>query len=311
MSQRLKGIRQVVIWGYPKDSHTHSYIHEGYYRAFISMGYATYWFNNNDAIRNFDFSDTLFVTSGDVESKLIPIRKDCLYITHNCPGELFSDVRDRVVNTQVLTKDVPNLIGINKINSYTFFDGYTLYQPWATNLLPDEIQLEVVKRPTELVVNYVGTVDNKGYSNVFSVLNGFAEGCKEDGIRVLVYGGYTPGGSSGNILNVPGFINNDRHIELIKKSVYAPQICGDFQLDIGYIPCRIFKNISYGHHGITNSKYVNEFFDGQLIYDEDGYSLYKKAKVALPHADTLNLIKLVRDKHTYLNRIDAILEFFK
>lgn len=304
--------RQIVIWGYPKNSHTHSYIHEAYYKAFQRLGYTTYWLNNNSDTSNFDFSETLFLTSGDVESAGIPIRKDCWYITHNCPWEKFKEVRSRLVNTQVLTKNVPLLKTVEKINEYTYIEDITVYQPWATNLLPEEIDATAVIKPESKEINYVGTVADMGYSNVGNCLRRFSEGCAEDGIKVVVYGGYTPGSFSGsNISSVPGFVDDAEHLRLLKRSAYAPQFCGDFQLDIGYIPCRIFKNISYGHHGLTNSPYVNDLFDGQLIFDSDGYNLYTKARSSISNTATEKLMKLIRDKHTFINRVETILKFFK
>jgi hypothetical protein len=308
----MESVKQVIIWGYSKDTHTHSYIHEAYYRAFQRLGYTTYWFNNNSDITNFNFSNTLFLTSGDVESEKVPIRSDCLYITHNCPWEKFKEVKDRIVNTQVLTKDVPNIRGVVKVNDYTFIEDITLYQPWATNLLPEEIDTSVVIKPSSKEVNYVGTVADTGYSNVGEHLRRFSDGCAEDGIKVFIYGGYTPGNfSAANINSIQGFVSDQEHIRLLKSSAYAPQFCGDFQLKIGYIPCRIFKNISYGHQGLTNSSYVNDIFDGQLIFDIDGYNLYVKARNSISSTNTEKLMKLVKDKHTFINRVNSILKLFK
>jgi len=311
MNHLLKVIKRVVIWGYPKDTHTHSYIHEAFYRAFCYLGYETFWFNNSTNVSNFDFSNTLFLTSGDVESEKIPVRKDCLYILHNVPGKNFGDIRDNIVVIQVFGKRIPAIKNIVKINAYTYIEDKTIYLPWATNLLPHEIDVNIIIRKDSKEVNYVGTVADSGYSNVQVPLNKFSIGCAEDSIKVFVYGGYTPGGKAFNIENRPGFVSNERHINLIRSSAYAPQFCGDFQLDIGYLPCRIFKNISYGHHGLTNSSFVNDMFNGELIYDEDGYTLYTKARSQLPSNKTRSLIQLVRDKHTFVNRIETILEFFK
>ena len=39
---------KIVIWGYPLYSHTHSYIHAAFYKAFTHLGYETYWFHDGD-----------------------------------------------------------------------------------------------------------------------------------------------------------------------------------------------------------------------------------------------------------------------
>ena len=43
-------IKKVVIWGHKLYSHTHSFIHSGFFKAFKHLGYDTYWFDNNDNI---------------------------------------------------------------------------------------------------------------------------------------------------------------------------------------------------------------------------------------------------------------------
>jgi hypothetical protein len=310
-SGQLIKVKKVVIWGYPKDTHTHSYIHEAFYKAFSYLGYDTYWFNNKTDVSNFDFSNTLFLTSGDDECLKIPIRKDGLYILHNCPKDIFCTVLDRVVNIQVLTDPVYALEGTQKINEYTIVAGTAIYQPWATDLLPCEIDLGWANIERKNTVNYVGSVLDGGYNDVRSQLIGFSEGCRKDGIEVHAYGGYTPGADIGYLKRHSNFVTNERHIELIKESIYAPQLCSSSQNKMGYIPCRIFKNISYGHVGLTNSKAVNRVFNEALIYDEDTYALYYKAKEKVSPKKAVELMKIVKDKHTYINRINNILELFK
>ena len=97
----------------------------------------------------------------------------------------------------------------------------------------------------------------------------------------------------------------------------APAITGFWQQDVGYIPCRIFKNISYGCIGITNSKYVADIIKGNCIYDKDSRELYKKTKEFLQQPNDIIKKSLrmqmenVKSYHTYLNRVDDILKVFE
>ena len=59
---RLFPVKQVVIWGYPLHSHTHSYIHNGFFRAFKHLGYKTLWLTDADDTRAIDFKDKFEVT---------------------------------------------------------------------------------------------------------------------------------------------------------------------------------------------------------------------------------------------------------
>ena len=111
----------------------------------------------------------------------------------------------------------------------------------------------------------------------------------------------------------------------VQKSLIAPDIRGSAnrrvvneKVDtgsnhklIGYIPCRIFKNISYGQLGITNSKAVRDLFDGNVIYSDNEEELLE---LSLPHIKNINLIKnqmdYVKENHTYINRVNSILKVY-
>ena len=103
-----------------------------------------------------DFTNSLFITEHLV-CKNIPIRYDCKYILHNSfvdPGKAYykknagtwEDIRFKdiatkgnVINMQVYRpKFVQNK---TKMEDYVYYDisTYTLYFPWATDLLPHEI----------------------------------------------------------------------------------------------------------------------------------------------------------------------------
>ncbi len=306
----LSGIKKVIVWGYPKDTHTHSYIHQSFFKTFKYLGYETYWFNNKTDVSNFDFSDTLFLTSGEEESKLVPIRKDCLYILHNCPDKVFGTVRDRTVFIQVLTEPVREIKELTKINEYTFVGENIIYQPWATDLLPHEINLDWADLKRKNIVNYVGSVLDGGYNDVRAELINFSEGCKKDGIEVHAYGGYTPNTDIGFLKRHSNFVSDEKHMQLIMESIYAPQLNSVQQIQMGYVPCRIFKNISYGHFGVTNSKSVNRVFNDRLICNGDTYKLYFEAKEKITSKGIKELMKIVIEDHTYLNRIKNILELF-
>jgi hypothetical protein len=54
---------KIIIWGYPLYSHTHSYIHDAFYKAFKYLNYETYWFDDNNYPKDFDWNDCLFWTA--------------------------------------------------------------------------------------------------------------------------------------------------------------------------------------------------------------------------------------------------------
>jgi len=82
-----KKFKRVVIWGHkPITKHTHSYIHGAFCKSFKHLGYDTHWLDVSDNIEGIDFSNTLFLTEGQVDSG-IPLIKDSYYVLHNTPSQ--------------------------------------------------------------------------------------------------------------------------------------------------------------------------------------------------------------------------------
>lgn len=109
-------------------------------------------------------------------------------------------------------------------------------------------------------------------------------------------------------------MDENQHQRLITSAYLAPAIVGEWQKKVGYIPCRIFKNISYGQLGVTNSRHVYELFDHKIVYNPDTYQLFFDAKKRLETItldEIYELMDLVKTKHTYVNRIQTILDYLK
>lgn len=298
-------IRRVVLWGHKLHTHTHSYIHYGFEKAFRHLGYSTLWYDNDDDVSSIDFSNSLFITEGSV-SKNIPIRNDCYYIAHNCDNKFGVLPKNRVLTLQVFTTDVYKYeTKIAEKYPLCHYMSDCLFAPWATDLLPHEINenIESVKnnlfvpKTSKMVSNFVG------YH--ISIWDEFRNECAKFGITLNSYGGY-----SGKNLE------SDINKKLIQDSIIAPALQSEWQVKYGYIPCRLFKNISYGKMGMTNSKIVSELFDNKIIYYQNINTLIRKGlefenKPVDEKINTLvPLMELIRDNHTYLNRIDAIFWMF-
>ncbi len=312
---------KVVLWGYKLHSHTNSYIHYAYHRAFKFLGYKTYWFDNDDNVANFDFSNTLFITDGGADSK-IPINKTSFYILLNCGSDKYHSLRlnNHAISMQVYThgcktKDTEKLDNC----IYCNVRQKIIYIPWATDLLPHEIeeQKKYVKLPKQKkYAAFLGTISNGGgiFSNLEEILS-FKKACEENNISLHASGIYSSGISieHGLVFDQSVGNNSKDHIAFIGNAYVAPALQGKWQCEEGYIPCRIFKNISYGALGITNSQTVWELFDKKIVYNKDSYQLFYDAQKKL-ETITLNEIyeqmDIVKEKHTYINRINTLLTFF-
>jgi hypothetical protein len=262
------------------------------------MGYDTYWFDNNDDVSNFDFANSIFFTEGQVDGK-IPLRKDCQYIVHWCDNAKYSDynsVRLWVFN---------NKLKGTKLNNHTYIDGRDIYQPWATDLLPSEIIPNTL--PRDNVINYIGTV---GRGDSFAACEGFARAARSKNIGFNILGGYSSNFGSPYLAVQGGFVDNDRAIDLVRRSYLAPTFQSELQLGTEYVPCRIFKNISYGQYAITNNPCLAKLFDEEIICNLNTHDLFFEAEAKKGTQNLEKLMQIVKEKHTFINRVQPIEDMF-
>jgi hypothetical protein len=305
-------IRQVVIWGHKLHSHTHSYIHNGFYLGFQHLEFKTLWFDDNDDVKNIDFANSLFITEHQVNKK-IPLRSDCLYLTHYVDNGDYEGVpKENIIILKVSLRDFKekdhkdtvyqDLNYGQKFEYYSKINDYNcLYMYWATDLLPQEIDINIQNInniQTTNEINFVGSMTN--------IWQQFRHLCIINNIKFNSFGATFNVNSENNI-------SINQNIELIKNSIIAPSLQDNGQVFNNYIPCRIFKNISYGKMGVTNNPIVNELFNNKLIYDSDLFELIGKAiqfeKEPNKNDVIINLMKYVRDNHTYINRINTIIKY--
>ena len=316
-------LNKVIIWGHELHNHTHSYIHNAFYRTFKHLGYSVYWFNeegqNNYTDSNIvDFNNALYIVHG-LESKNLPLNETSYYIGHNVEwvgNEYKIPNQHTLINN---SKGIPynNILGlqvyairclseINYDNNKYYchsIDKSCIYFPWGSDLLPYEID-ENIKNLESFEVknisNFIGS-QLQHHIDLRDVL-------KKYNIEHECHGGTFDKSSYRNK-------SIEENMQLIQESIIAPALQTQWQKDNHYIPCRIFKNISYGKMGITNNKTVYELFDKKIIYSDNIEELVDKSLEFNKREDKLLIIKElmieVRDNHTYVNRINFILEFLK
>jgi hypothetical protein len=286
-----------IIWGHEQYSHTHSYIHYGFFKAAKHMGWKVEWYKNTK--QNIGNTDgCLFLTETQVDS-FIPVNPNAFYVLHNCDLKKYESIplKNKIV-LQVFTKDVyVRPVVPVKTNLFEFWqeDANTLYAPWATDLLPSEIDENIsnLKTQNNNKALFIGSYWGGVHGNK-NEIDKFKDGCKMNNIDFRVLSN----------------IKQTQSIDLIKGAAIAPAIVGEWQKDKGYIPCRIFKNVSYGKLGVTNSKEAYEAINKLGVYNSNETELVKdalKGDIEL----TKNAMIFVRDNHTYLNRIDTFQHIFK
>jgi hypothetical protein len=315
--------KRVVIWGYPLYSHTHSYVHDAYYKAFKYLGYEVYWFHDNDYPINFDFNNCLFIGEGFAD-KNIPINDTSCYMIMYCPSPVkytnagrYIDIRMAAVDFKdhiqeySLDKEKSEKLGpavyfvkktnqkvriVNDYVDYEIDDFDKVYISWASNLLPTEFDENDIYINRENIIYYSGTISGNGICENLSNFIPFINACNRKGINF----------SHNDPWSNP--LSTEEVIRRTKTSILGVDIRGPQHLKQRLLTCRVFKNISYGHLGLTNSEEIYNELQGNCIYNENTEQLLDDG---LTNVQNYNMIKsgfqLVKENHTYINRVNSLL----
>lgn len=286
----------VVIWGFKseyksqKPNHaiaSHAYIHAGYHKAFHAAGYFTKWLDDSA-------DDAHLIPGGaivfcmDCRIQHLPRRPDLFYVGHNFEEKQTEGMKKRIA----LQYWTPDCVGTNLASTYVRWDGKTLYMPWATDLLPAEIGNQTYA-PTNRVVYWTGSVwDDGGMGNVKE----FGE-LRQALVRHNI-----------ELKHVRPL--DDQQAEYIHNSYIAPAMQGKWQVDRGYIPCRAFKNASYGQMVVTNNPIVRELFNGYCAFGNSvGEMVDEAMKICCePRAKlTRHAMQVVKIGHTYRHRVESLM----
>jgi hypothetical protein len=294
------------IWGHMHYTHTHSYIHYGFYNAAKHLGWNVEWLDNTVengiSLKNTDTNGWLFFTESQVDSHL-PRNPHAFYIVHNCnANEYLSISLKNILSIQTFMTNVitRNVVPINN-NNFELWDSDSnvFYMPWATDILPEEINKNIknLKLKSNGDAIFLGTYGSGIFGNC-NEIDLFQKRCNEKNIPFELV----------SSLNV----DQTKSIEILKSAFITPSIVGTWQKEQGYIPCRIFKTISYGQLGVTNCKNAYEIINKLGVYNENESNLVDNALEKINDFELrIKSMELVRDKHTYLNRISSLQRVFK
>jgi hypothetical protein len=308
-------MKNILVWGHALHTHTHSYIHAGFIKAFSFMGCKTTWVDdrNQHSVAKYSSElslltsqerrNTLVITEGQVDSEL-PVIDGISYVIHNCNREKYPV--SKVLNLQVITNGIENSQGVQGdavADSYAYFDKHsnTLYQPWATDLLPHEFVRAQESRNlngldqilASRTLCWIGTIWG-GYWGNKSELDPLFKFAESSGFRLVI------GGKS---------LSFEENLNLVRTCSVAPAVVGRWQKVNDYIPCRLFKNISYGGSVFTNSAICANLMHGSIIYSDDpidGLKKFMEISQREKNERQTYAANNVLLHHTFLNRIRLI-----
>ena len=180
---------------------------------------------------------------------------------------------------------------------------------WATDLLPHEFDFDnrYIMSEEPPVTYFLGSI---GDGNKRELIK-FKEACEKRNIKFI----------ANNPWQNPLDFNSAK--VLVQKSIVAPDIRGSGDPNkpdengtahkyIGYIPCRLFKNISYGKLGATNCSRLYDLFGDKVIFCEDEDKLVDLYLEKSKNKDfILEQMKWVQENHTYINRVQDLLHIIQ
>jgi hypothetical protein len=300
-------IKRIVIWGLRNRYHTHRHIHKAFYENAQKLGFNVMWVedekDNVDVVEAGDLVISAEVVGKMVPEKLsledynLPIRDGVYYCLHNYKDIFKKKIPEsNLLNLQVYKSDEAEKSD-QKLGPVTYFNTKTrtLYQPWGTDLLSEEFRKPVFNK--NKFVFWVGSiwnnVLNQGNLKEIGELKSVLKKNKLWFVRLRF---------------IPDWLN----VLLIRISRLAPATAGRYQVDVNYLPCRMFKNISYGQLGITNVKKFKDILGESFIDGETIAELIENA-LSLSREEYLNKVsaqqEIIKD-YTYKNALENIINCF-
>jgi len=303
-----------ILWGYPLHTDTYSYVHEGFKKALERAGHQVHWFHDGEypSHADFDYEDSVFFTEGYAD-KNIPVLASCVYYVHVCvkPEKYLGNCK-KLIDVRYHQDSMENdnyefhhnLSDFEELDTGVCVDrissrekGYEIaYLAWATDLLPEEFDEEWVNIQRENIWYFVGSISHEGRFKNAHLIQEFGSLCAKMGVKT---------GWSNPWTNP---LDGEVMRGLMQKSFLNPDLRNDTHKRWGTKTCRVFKTMSYGSLGLTNSPKLAEFAGPEVICRENIEELFE---AGLRHRDDKGLIlrqmQYTREHHTYVNRINGLL----
>lgn len=279
-----KKFNKVIIWGLKSQWHTHRFIFQYYYTTLKKAGVHVVWVNDEEKSKNHVEPKDLIISASGMHGKMVPekksledyhlpIRDDIYYCLH-AENDFFLEKinKEQYIHLKYYSNEAEQF---EKISEAVHWDSSnrTLYQPWGTDLLPEEFKKPTFNRHKFMF--WVGSIwsDKNGGGNIQAITT-LKQVLNKLNLKFI------------HIRFVPDFLN----AILIRISRITPAIGGSLQVEINYLPDRMFKNISYGQLGFSNIKKFNDIFKGCNIYEESMKTQVEKV-LALSKDEYLSIVK--------------------
>jgi hypothetical protein len=300
--------QKIILWGYPHLTHTHSYIYYGMKRAFEKLGYEVHWFHDGSypSKTDFDYENCIFFVDNQGRSENnVPILETGVYFSYDTftnlnkyLGKVKGLVNYRVAEYKHPTPDGERYIEIEKgvvFDNQSTEEYNVVHFHYATNLLPNEINLDWANKKRNNEYNFVGTIHSPR-PNSDPLHQDFIEIIKKNNID---FNHRDPWSNPAT---------EQEHLELMQRSIFVPDFRPLEQKMNLYTSDRIMKAISYGCLVISDCLYAKNFINNQLLISENAQEIYDLGMKNQYNTDLIvYLMEVVKRDHTYINRCKGLL----
>jgi hypothetical protein len=294
-----KRFRKVVVWGLRRQWHSSRFVHKAFAETLRRLEIPVVWTDYTSDPGIIEPSDFVITSNAPGRATrgdpLAPFCRGAYYCFH---GFLHSGYRgsDRPPRHEVDREHSLNLeVFVNAAltasdqwDAVTYFDepSKTLYQPWGTNLTEDQFRPPTV--PRSPFVFWVGAIWDGNRAEIDELRRVL----RDHSLRLV------------HLKFVPDWVN----IAAVRRSRVAPAIAGRWQVEHNYLPCRMFKNISYGQVGISNVPKFAELYSGCHVPGDTTAELINNVLSLTKHdvreltAEQQNITR----EHTYVQKLRNI-----
>jgi hypothetical protein len=294
----LVGSRHWVIWGLKSKRNSFRYIWEGFYETLVNLGEAVSWVDDKEKNSGIVTSKSIVLSVG-ISNRYLPINNHAKYILHNVEDQRFYQSSNHL-SLQVWHSEAKGEPVDDSIALFSPKDN-VLYQPWG---IAEEQKLWKIPASSRKKLEYwVGSVWNNSLNQGnLQAIEAYKSILKSRGVSFRRVGGTRSWSRHG--------VRPKRALDLINQSAYGAAIVGNWQMNHGYVPCRLFKNVASGNIPLSNANY-NHVFPGLGIFDSNLEELLEEVD-QLARVEYLKRVaeaQVILAKYTYVRNLQRLIRF--
>jgi len=306
---------RAVIWGLRGSSHTSRYVHAGFHDAFLRAGWESVWVDDAQSNAHLIRPGSLVLALGS-QARYLPTVSAAKYVLHNFDSTSGFEKPLHHLNLQVYTNQAK---GQRVGKGLAFYDpkSKTLAQPWG---LPDGNGPYLSPNPHPGNVEYwIGSIWNNALGQGNQKEIGEYKAALASAKISFVHAGSQRRRSLlpsvpilralADRLGRTSELGEQESKVKVNESPVGATIVGSWQREVGYLPCRLFKNLAAGQPIFSNSNFSAAFGEFQVHSSDIEQLVEWRLSLSQSRAkDLVNGAQTYLDEYTYGAAVNRILE---